>query len=280
MKLGTGTKLIIGAVGVLIAGFVGFQAVTHRGIDQSATVAKGAQAKGQARRITAPRFVKRASGTVKKMPEEEPDTEALKAEETTIPEEVPTAQSSDDEIRDFLAWLSSLDAGNTSEETEMYDSEAEGNEIDYEKEKSLVNSVIWDKWKRGYESCDVELYMSAIWEDDYFYTSDTGTPDDPSDDIIFRGGQQERESAARVFSQYADNIELNLFPRSDVEFLSDTIAMAEYDYELKISQMAAESKFEAFYAPGNMVIILERREDSEGMSEWRILEWYDYATPK
>jgi hypothetical protein len=63
--------------------------------------------------------------------------------------------------------------------------------------------------------------------------------------------------------------------------LSDTIAIVEYDYEAKFSQIPTpESKFEAFYAPGNMVIILERRENPEGMNEWRILEWYDYATPK
>jgi hypothetical protein len=120
--------------------------------------------------------------------------------------------------------------------------------------------------------------MSSIWEDDFFYTSDIGTPDDPSDDIIFRGGQQEREAAIRVFRTWNKNIELNLYPKSDIEFLSDTIAMAEYDYEAKFFKPPApEDQLEAFYAPGTMILILENRENPDGIGEWRILEWYDYG---
>jgi hypothetical protein len=157
--------------------------------------------KRSARQITSPRFVRQASGTTAKRPKEEaPDIEVSEAEKIPVPEEVPTAQSSDDEIREFLAWLSSLDIEGASEEAEMDGFDAEGNEVDYDREKSLVDSVIWEKWRKGYETYDTELYMSAIWEDDFFYTSDTGTPDDPSDDIILRGGQQEREAAARVNS--------------------------------------------------------------------------------
>ena len=121
--------------------------------------------------------------------------------------------------------------------------------------------------------------MSAIWEDDFFYVSDRETPDDPSDDIILRG-QQERGSAARVFGIYKD-IELECIPRSDMEFLSDTMAMVEYSYQIKLSKVPTpDSRVGTFFASGNITIILERRRNTEGINEWRILEWFDYATPQ
>ncbi len=120
--------------------------------------------------------------------------------------------------------------------------------------------------------------MSSIWEDDFFYTSDIGTPNDPSDDIIFRGGQQERESAIKVFSAWSKNIELNYSLSSDIEFLSDTIAMVECDYEAIFSRPSSpEVKLVTTVCPGTMILILEYRENFDGIGEWRILEWYDYA---
>jgi hypothetical protein len=197
-----------------------------------------------------------------------------------IPEEVPTAQSSDDEIRHFLAWLSSLgeEEKTTTNEADMDASDAEGNAVDYDQAQSMIESVIRDRWKKGYETYDIERYMSAIWEDNFFYTTDLGTPDDPSDDAILRGGQQERESANRVFNRFTEGIELNLSPRSDVEFLSDTIAMVKYDYEAKFRQIPTpESRFEMIYTSGDMVTILEYRENRENAGEWRLLEWFDHA---
>jgi hypothetical protein len=121
--------------------------------------------------------------------------------------------------------------------------------------------------------------MSSIWEDGFFYISDMGTPD-LSDDVIFRGGQRERESAIMIFKNYPKKIELNITPQSDVEFLSNRNAMVKYNYELKASKVPTpDSPFETFYGSGNMTIILERREVSKEKSEWRILEWYDYSTP-
>jgi hypothetical protein len=204
---------------------------------------------------------------------------SVEESEGHIPEEVPTAQSSDGEIRHFLAWLSSLgEEKSTTDEAETDASDAEGNAVDYEQAQSMIESVIRDRWEKGYETYDIGTYMSAIWEDDFFYTTDLGTPDDPSDDAILRGGQQERESANRVFNRFSEGIELNLSPRSDVEFLSDTIAMIKYDYEAKFRQIPTpESKFEMIYTSGDMVIILECRENASGADEWRILEWFDHA---
>ena len=174
----------------------------------------------------------------------------------------------------------SLEKEDTSDETEIDNPDVEDEhelEMDYDAERAQIESVILDKYKKGYETYDVGRYMSSIWEDDFFYTADNGTPDDPSDDIIFRGGQREREGTIRVFNKFTD-IELNLSPRSDIEFLSDTIAMAEYDYEVKFFKPPSpEDKLAAFYASGTMILILEYRENPDGIGEWRILEWYDYA---
>ena len=113
--------------------------------------------------------------------------------------------------------------------------------------------------------------MSAIWEDGFFYVSDMGTPDNPDDDLIFRGGQQEREGALDMFGQ-TQNIDMNLYKNGDIEFLSETLAIADYDYDLRL----VFSKHGASNPSGRMIFILERRDNRE----WRILEWYDYATPE
>lgn len=67
-----------------------------------------------------------------------------------------------------------------------------------------------------------------------------------------------------------DNIELNFYKNGDIEFLSETLALVDYDYALKFV-----SERGVFYPSGRMIFILELRENGE----WRILEWYDYATP-
>lgn len=245
-------------------------------IPESASVIEGSQTKervGRPRRIT-----RQASGANTR--EREAGTPSIEeSEKFHIPEEVPTAQSTDDEIRHFLAWLSSLGEEKiTTDEAEIDASDAEGSAVDYEQAQSMIESVILDRWKKGYETYDIERYMSAIWEDDFFYTTDLGTPDDPSDDAILRGGQQERESANRLFNRFTEGIELSLSPRSDVEFLSDTMAMIKYDYEAKFRQIPTpESRFEMIYTSGDMVIIMEYRKNEENTGEWRILEWFDHA---
>ncbi len=112
--------------------------------------------------------------------------------------------------------------------------------------------------------------MSAIWEDSFFYVSDMGTPDYQDDDLIFRSGQQEHNGVLNMFNTL-DGIELNLYRSGDIEFLSDTLAMVDYDYGLKLfSPMHGNS-----YPSGRMIFVLELREGGD----WRILEWYDFATP-
>ena len=120
---------------------------------------------------------------------------------------MPIAQSSDDEIKDFSAWLSlSLEREDTVEETEQEDfntaDDREDDQTDYDRERSRIESVIWEQWKDGLESYNTERYMSAIWEDDFFYISDLGTPDNPDDDIVFRGGYEKREGHQECSMQW------------------------------------------------------------------------------
>ena len=185
---------------------------------------------------------------------------------------VPTVQSDDADIKEFQAWLSSiLEQEGTTETVEREDFTAADDVIDYELERSVIKSVVQDQWGNSLEAYDIEGYMSAIWEADFFYFSDMGTPDNPDDDLIFRSGQQEREGTLNMFTVNR-NIDLNLHQNGDIEFLSETLAIADYDYDLRLDS----SRHGVSNPSGRMVFILERRDNAE----WRILEWYDYATPE
>lgn len=276
MKFRTKIKILIAFIGILIAGFIGLQVFKFHSpeVEQRVEIVLP-----EARRITKSRFVKRGSRTATQTQPVEENADSQETETAHIPEKVPTAQSSDDEIKDFIAWLSSLEPEDTFDETEQADfnqeNDAGNDEFDYDQEKSKIKSVIWDQWKYGLEFYDIEQYMSAIWEDDFFYTSDLGTPNNPDDDLIFRGGRQEREGTSRMFNTM-ESIDLNLSQRGDIEFLNEYLAMVEYKYDLRFVQQASG---EVSYPSGHMFFILELRENAGNKSEWRILEWYDYATP-
>ncbi len=276
MEVGMNIKIIVGIIVILalgfIAGFITFEVLTL----QSSDIEGEKQiVKPDARRITTPHFVKHAPRRVKGAQREHTIIESLETETSPVPESVPTAQSSDDEIKDFAAWLSlSLEREDTVEETEQEDFDTEDDredgQTDHDRERSRIESVIWEQWKSGLENYNIERYMSAIWEDEFFYISDLGTPHNPDDDIVFRGGYEEREGTLNVFNNN-ERIDLNLSQHGDIEFLNETIAMVDFDYEMIFLQ---RNSGEFSYPSGRMIFILERRKD-----EWRILEWYDKATP-
>ena len=264
------TKIIISIVGILVVGFIGFQMLKV----QSPEEEKPQKIiKAVSRRITVSPSVKNTpeaavDETVTDTPQENTNIEPLDIEKIPVPERVPTAESSDDEIREFQAWLSStLEEEDTVKEIEQEDFTAEDDAIDYDLEMSVINSVIEEQWGNSLETHDIDGYMSAIWEDGFFYVSDMDTPNNLSDDIIFRGGSQEREGALRMFDAF-HAIDLNLSKNGDIEFLSETLAMVDYDYNLKLA-----SPTHGISNPsGRMIFIVELRENGE----WRILEWYDY----
>ena len=272
MKVRTHLKITISIVGVLAVGFIGFQVLRGQSpdIEEAQLIIK--VVKPEDRQSTMSPFAEYAPETGTKIQQ---DTDIASPELGTppVPENVPTAQSADAEIREFQAWLSSVleqEADNAVAEIEPVDLNAEADEIDYDLERSAIKSVIQEQWRNSLETYDIQGYMSAIWEDDFFYISDMGTPDNPDDDMIFRGGQQEREGTLKMFN-VTQNIELNLYKNGDIEFLGDTVAMADYDYDLRLG-FTHEGQSNP---SGRMVFILELRENRE----WRILEWYDYATP-
>lgn len=273
MKSKKNVKIIIGILGVLAAGFIGLQVLKSQSPDVESTQRIIKTVKLEGRRTTKSPFVESTSetGTEKQQEEvnEEVNIESPEIETTPIPKSVPTAQSSDDEIKEFQAWLSSILEEDALEDIEQEDSNVENDEIDYDVESSVIKSVIQERWKGSLETYDIEGYMSAIWEDEFFYVSDMGTPDNLDDDIIFRGGQQEREGALNMFNLH-DSIELDLSANGAPQFLSETHAMIDYDYKLRLV-----SERGVFYPSGRMTFIMELRENGE----WGILEWYDYPTP-
>ena len=276
MAVGTNIKIIIGIIVILALGFtVGFIAFEVLTVQSPDIKGEEQIVKLYARQITTPRFVERTPRIVTKTQHEETIIESSEIRVSPVPERVPIAQSSDDEIKDFSAWLSlSLEREDTVEETEQEDfntaDDREDDQTDYDRERSRIESVIWEQWKDGLESYNTERYMSAIWEDDFFYISDLGTPDNPDDDIVFRGGYEEREGASRMFNAM-ESIGLNLSQHGDIEFLNETLAMVDLDYDMTLVQ---RDSGESSYPSGRMIFIIELRDD-----EWRILEWYDKATP-
>ena len=215
MEVGTNIKIIIGIIVILALGFtVGFIAFEVLTVQSPDIKGEEQIVKLYARRITTPRFVERTPKIVTKIQQEETNIGSSEIRVSPVPERVPTAQSSDDEIKGFSAWLSlSLEREDTVEETEQEDfntaDDREDDQTDYDRERSRIESVIWEQWKDGLESYSIKRYMSAIWEDDFFYISDLGTPDNPDDDIVFRGGYEEREGASRMFNAM-ESIDLNL----------------------------------------------------------------------
>ena len=270
MKIEMNAKIIIGIVGILVVGFIGFQTLKV----QSPEVEKPQKIiKAVSRQITTSPSVKNMPETVvdetgTNGPQEGTNIAPPDRETTPVPESVPTAHSSDAEIREFQAWLfSTLEAEDPLAEKEQEAPNVEEDEIDYNLEKSVINSVIEEQWRNSFETHDIEGYMSAIWDDDFFYVSDMDTPDNLSDDIIFRGGSEEREGASKMFDAY-QTIALNLSKNRDIEFLSETLAIVDYDYDLKLASTAGGVSNPS----GRMIFVLELRESGE----WRILEWYDY----
>ena len=249
VKVGTKIKIIIGVVVILVVGFIGFQVLKVESPDVK-IIKPVAMSEGQ-RSTTSP-LVEHTSDTVTETQQEAINTRSPETETTPLPETVPTAQSTDDEIKEFQEWVSSILEEDTPEKIEQGGFNVEDEGVDYDLERSVIKSVIEEQWKNSLETFDIEGYMSAIWEDDFFYVSDMGTPDNMDDDIIFRGGQEERAGALNMFGTF-DDIELSLYRNGDIEFLSKTVAMADYDYGLKLVSPAHGVS----YPSGRMFFISE-----------------------
>ena len=133
-------------------------------------------------------------------------------------------------------------------------------------------------WRIGYETEDIDAYLSVFWADGFRYVSDMGTPDDATDDVTFDDIREERESAVRVFSLYQD-IEIELEEPPEVE-LNAARDRAEVRVHYRIQGFVAdgvsfEGGYTGWYAEGDNLFVFELRD-----GEWRISEWTDEAFSK
>jgi len=143
-------------------------------------------------------------------------------------------------------------------------------------EVAEISTVIKDRWKRGYETEDLELYMSAFWKEGYFYWSDMAT-DDVGDDVIFDSWEKERDSAIRVFKKYR-NIEIEISEPPEVKILDENRTKAEVRNHYKVQFYVPEGTslpggYNGYYAEGDNIFIFDRRDNGNGKQEWRITEW-------
>jgi len=144
-------------------------------------------------------------------------------------------------------------------------------------EVAEISSVLRDRWKQGYETEDLELYMSSFWKEGFFYWSDMATDNKVDDDVIFDTLEEERDSAIRVFKNYR-NIELEISEPPEVKILDDARTKAEVRNHYKIQFYVPEGTslpggYEAYYAEGDNIFIFHYRDNGKGQKEWRITEW-------
>ncbi len=144
-------------------------------------------------------------------------------------------------------------------------------------EVAEISNVLKNRWKQGYETEDLELYMSSFWKEGYLYWSDMATDNIIEDDVIFDSWEKERDSAIRVFKNYR-NIEIEISEPPEVKILNEERTKAEVRNHYKIQLYVPEGTslpggYEAYYAEGDNIFIFERRDNGNGKLEWRITEW-------
>ena len=147
------------------------------------------------------------------------------------------------------------------------------------KELVLINQVL-KNWREGYQNEDLDMYMSAFWEDGFLYVSDMGTKTDKTDDVIFDDIRDERDSAKRVFASYQD-IEIELSEPPEIQLNTDrTRATVRNHYRVQgfvADGSSLEGGYTGWFAEGDNVFTFELRTNTGGQQEWRITEWKDEA---
>lgn len=137
-----------------------------------------------------------------------------------------------------------------------------------------INGVL-QRWREGYETEDVDVYMNTYWSQGFRYVSDMGTDGDKTDDLIFDDIRDERDSAIRVFSKFQD-IEIELSKPPEVAINEDGDE-AEVRNHYRIQGFVADGEsleggYTGWFAEGDNFFIFEKRDE-----EWRITEWHDEA---
>ena len=141
-------------------------------------------------------------------------------------------------------------------------------------DRLAINGVL-KRWREGYETEDIEMYMNTYWAQGFRYVSDMGTDGDKTDDLIFDDIRDERDSAIRVFRKYQDiEIELSKPPEVQMNKEGDE---AEVRNHYRIQGFVADGEsleggYTGWFAEGDSLFIFQKRDE-----EWRITEWHDEA---
>jgi len=142
-------------------------------------------------------------------------------------------------------------------------------------DETKISKVINERWRKGYVTQDIELYMSAFWEDGFLYHSDNGTTD-PADDVIFNDIRQEKDSTIRIFERF-QTIELEVTEPPQIRYLNVERTKAEVRNHYKIALTVADGRVlegghTGYFAEGDNIFTFEKRN-----GEWRITVWKDEA---
>jgi hypothetical protein len=137
-----------------------------------------------------------------------------------------------------------------------------------------INSVL-KRWREGYEIEDIETYMSAYWSQGFRYVADMGTEGNKTDDLLFDDIRDERDAVISVFSQFQD-IKLEVTVPPEITIIEENKRVEvrnHYQIQGFVPDGASfEGEFTGWYAEGDNLFILEKRD-----GDWRITEWQDEA---
>lgn len=140
-----------------------------------------------------------------------------------------------------------------------------GNNVDENASKE-IKLILHGRFLAGYQSKDVDLYLSAFSQHDFRHESSDG-----NDNIIFRDIQHERQAAESVFARFKE-IEMSI---SDIQidFPYEYEAKVQCHYQVEFITEYGESTelYNGFYAEGDSIFTFKK---SNG-DEWRITEWED-----
>ena len=139
--------------------------------------------------------------------------------------------------------------------------------------RDAIDEVL-KRLREGYEREDIELYMSAFWEDGFRYVSDLGTDVDRRDDVVFDNLRLERDAAKGTFARFQD-IRLELSQPPHIMDIRENRLDAMNHYRLVGFANDGEALvggFLAWFAEGDTRLTFERRN-----GEWRIARWIDEA---
>ena len=269
MKVGTGTKVTVGILGILTTGFIGFQLVLNQPDVQSPQMVTQQQMPKESAeaRVKATRMVSISQPKQTDKPPE-PTAEEWKKFEAFL-----RSLDAEEDIPPEVAQENSTQLSYPQDES-LPPEEADAEIIDIERNnqhltvEQAVTDILTQRVIAGYEARDVDLYASAFWADDFTYHSDLGTAD-PTDDLVITDFNTELDGIHRAFSQFR-YIKVQ-FSNLVFDFVlsGEDIVQVQTDYEVEATFIEDNSRA---YPSGIARFTFKKRN-----GEWRISRWEDIA---